>query len=788
MTVQEIHAASVEQVLQQSEALTTLLTPADRAGRWRASFGDAAARIPDPYWLFNEDEQTRFVLGYPLRVTGAWEGVRRELARLAEAEALYRCAVARAEPTVKASLVDHRVGMAKRLSELFENAWLYDHGRRFSEILWLAVSREIEEAIRLAMRSVIAHTSTLPPRTLDEVRYAAARRLADVALRAETDALGRLRRNEGFDARLPTLAFSRQLSQDLLPFVEHHLGQDLRELDGYLQAVLHVEPTRFRQVLSSLAAQVEALRQRDSSFERALALLDEEAGQLPSERLLFCPALLDLLPVWQHPETPRPSGDLIKLLKELSARLKRLEVVNCLRRRIFLVDARGTRMATRVQGQEVRLSAFTRPLDYTMPGVVESTVRRYGLLYDLVEFTQLLEELRRRGHTAEEGGLRAMSRFQRHVEEIRARYRLRFEKFLGDGAFFSSRSARTVLSAAAELRVLYESFRRLSFPFDRGLRIAVNVGAYHLLPMSSGGENPRFEFFGHGLVELARLTSGKTTHEVEDLADFLISSGYDVHRVLDFLEPVRRASRFPDHVRERPYAAFLAENNELVNLGAVATEAFLRDLEAEWSGPLGHAERWGLRWLMMPVDRDRPAGPWVGLRSLGTARLKGLTQTPVAEMAVFDEPPAGLTTLPEEASLLRVLQELAAGDTLQAGVSTAVAATGTQEEIDPHLCVISVLDGARGDGNGYAPRHWFIGLYNEDEDALINAYQVALNPVDVQDGEPYEAFLFRQRHELSRLYQGLLRETTSMRFRLEALRAQDGYLTCLLVAPHRSPR
>ena len=786
--MREIRASFVEQLLQQSEALTTLLTPADRAGRWRVAFGDAAPRIPDPAWLFNEDEQTRFVLGYPLRITGAWEAARREVGRLCEAEGLYRCAVARGEPTVKASLVDLRVGTAKRLSGLFENAWLHDHGRRFPEILWLALSRDIEEGIRLAMRAVSAHAPTLPPRTLDEIRYAVARRLADVALRAETDALGRLRRSEGFDAKLPTLAFSRQLCQDLLPFVEHHLGHDLRELDGYLQAVLHVEPNRFRQVLASLAAQLGGLRQRDVSFDRALALLDEEAGSLPSDRLLFCPALLDLLPVWQHPETPRPSGDLIKLLKELSARLKRLEVVNCLRRRVFLVDVRGTRVVTRVQGQEVRLSAFSRPLDYTMPGVVESTVRRYGLLYDLVEFTQLLEELRRRGHSAEEAALRAMARFQRNVEEIRARHRLRFEKFLGDGAFFSSRSARTVLAAAAELRVLYESYRRMSFPFDRGLRIAVNVGAYHLLPMTAGDEGAHFEFFGHGLVELARLTSGKTTHEVEDLADFLISSGYDVHKVLDFLEPVRRASRFPDHVRERPYAAFLAENNELVNFGAVATEAFLRDLEAEWSGQIGHVERWGLRWVMMPVDRDRPAGPWVGLRALGTARLKGLTQTPVAEMAVFDEPPAGLATLPEGTSLLIALQEFAAGANGRSGTTTAAAAAPTSEDIDPHLCVISVLDGGRGIGNGCAPRHWFIGLYREEDDTLVNAYQVALNPVDVQDGEPFEAWLFRQRHELARLYQGLLRETTSQRFALEPLRASDGYLTCLLVAPHRSPR
>ena len=83
--------------------------------------------------------------------------------------------------------------------------------------------------------------------------------------------------------------------------------------------------------------------------------------------------------------------------------------------------------------------------------------------------------------------------------------------------------------------------------------------------------------------------------------------------MLDFLEPVRQAPRFPDSVRERPYAAFLAENGELVNLGGVATEAFLRDLEGEWEGlPLAQGERYGLRWLLLPCDTARLEGPWVG--------------------------------------------------------------------------------------------------------------------------------------------------------------------------------
>ena len=318
---------------------------------------------------------------------------------------------------------------------------------------------------------------------------------------------------------------------------------------------------------------------------------------------------------------------------------------------------------TQVQGQVVQLSNSTRPFDFTAPGVLPSVVRRYGLLYDLVEFTQIIEELRRRGRGTEEQAMRQMVRFLGRVDEIRERHRLRFEKFLGDGAFYSARSARGIFLASAELRLLYERLRKQGFPFDRGLRLAMNVGTYHLLPMfSASGDRSHFEFFGHGLVELARLTTGKTTHEVEDITDFLISAGYDLNRVLQFLEPVRHENRFSEFIKDRPYAAFIAENGELVNLGGVATESFLRDLETDWGDVTAvQAEWYGLRWLLLATDPEGDDTPWVGLRGLGTARLKGLEPTPLAEVMVFEQPPPGAIPLEKGAPLLQTLQQLSSG-------------------------------------------------------------------------------------------------------------------------------
>jgi hypothetical protein len=777
----EARRTAIEQLLQQSSGALSFLTRSDAEGRWREAFGPMAARVPQPYWLYADDEQTPLILGFPFLVSGSWESLGRELGRLVEAEAEHRCRVAlHEEDTDKGALIEQRAAFARRLAELLENALLHDYGRRLPELFWLVFSREVAEHVGAALRSVFPRTAQLSPLSLDEIRYSIARRVADVSYRGELEALARLRRWAVLEPQPISLAFSKRLREDLLPFAEHQVGRDMRELDAYLQGHLSLDPQRFHRLLARSAALLDRLRQRDASFDRVLSQLDPEAASLSCERLLFSRSALNLLEVWSHPDAPRLSAELLRLLRDIGDLLKRFEVLACLRRHIFPVGLQGSRPVTRIHGQFASLSVFTRPVDFATPGVVDSAVRRYGLLYDMVEFTQLLADQRRRGRVAEEQAMRFMVQFQRRVEEIRARHRLKFEKFLGDGAFYSARSARAVLLAASELRILYERLRHQGFPFDRGLRLALNVGAYHLLPMTSEPSDlPHFEFFGHGLVELARLTTGKATHEVDDIADFLIASGYPVQKVLEFLEPVRQTPRYPEHVKDRPYAAFLAENGELVNLGGVATEAFLHDLEGEWAGlAVAEGTRYGLSWLLLPCDPARTEGPWIGLRFLGSARLKGMEPLPLAEVVLFEQPPVGMKSFPEGTPLWETLKRLAGAE---AEEITGTPVPSAPSEIDAELCVASAFEDA-------ATRAWYLGLYRDGLDALVNAFRIPLEPEDLRDGEPFEAWLFRRREELATLYQGLRRDGSGAAVPLENLRTRDGYLTCLLAAPHRSPR
>ena len=587
-----------------------------------------------------------------------------------------------------------------------------------------------------------------------------------------------LRHAEALQPSAASRAFADLLRDDLLPFAEIRFGAELKELGSFLQGHLHLDAARFHGLFRTTTEQVQELRQLDPNFDRVLASMDAEAPGLPAERLLFSRAVLDLLEIWPHPKTPSLSADMRRLLTDLARRCKRFEVISALRDRIFPVSERGFRTVTQVQGQVVQLSNSTRPFDFTSPGVLPSVVRRYGLLYDLVEFTQLIEELRRRGRGTEEQAMRQMVRFLGRVDEIRERHRLRFEKFLGDGAFYSARSARGIFLAAAELRLLYERMRKQGFPFDRGLRLAMNVGTYHLLPMfSAAGDRSHFEFFGHGLVELARLTTGKTTHEVEDITDFLIAAGYDLNRVLQFLEPVRHANRFTEFIKDRPVrGVHRGERRAREPRGRRD-----RELPARPGGRLGRPARRAGRAVRhaLAAARHRPRGRRGPVGGPARARHGAAEGTGAhAARRGHGLRAAAAGRGPGREGHAAAAEPAAA---LERRARCHRARVRRAPRWTPHLCVASVLEDE-------ATRSWYIGKFEDEVEALANAFRVKLAPVGLKDGEPFESWLFQHRADLAKLYQGLRRQSSGATVPLEDLRRRDGYFTCLLATPHRSPR
>jgi hypothetical protein len=608
-------------------------------------------------------------------------------------------------------------------------------------------------------------------------RHALAAVVADLLRRAAMGAVNRLRQLAEVQVSPALTPLLGIICQDHLLLVESRPPRELSHIGPYLQVRYRQSAealvTANRRVLTRLAELVS----RRSEVGNLLRLAVGSSLKLDRPETLLEPRLLDAIRNAELAEQLHLSVLQMDLLRDLGLRLKTFELLAALRRRILPMQRQAGALVLAGPSSATPISKTTRPYDFTAPGVVDSAVRRFGLIYDLSNFTTVLEEMRKAGRMAEERALQFMYVFQNRLEAIRLRRRLTFEKFLGDGAFYTSRRALRVIAAACEIQTVYEQLRTIGFPFNHGIRIALNFGVYRLLPMlHPGPQAKRFEFFGHGIVELARLTTGKSTREVSDIAEFLIHSGYEASKVDAFLAPLSSVRSGLDPTPDRRYAATIDGHGELVNEGIAVAMPFLEELQLELElDTLAVCQSDALQWLLIPIDPGLPDTLHVGLRYLGVARLKGLPPQELAEAAVWQELPPGAHVIRFDRPLIDLIRHLAKADDRRQGDEAAEA----QVRIAENLLVITyVLE----DGT----RKWVFGEYRTADDVLLHAIQVPIQTPELRAGEPMEMWLFRNRFELARVYEGLRREDEGIATPLATLRTRPGCLACFLAAPHRA--
>jgi len=751
------------------------LTPEEVNGGWCEIFPALATSLPAPFPIFARDEEHVVTWGYPILLSDGVRKLRGALDNLIRSETQLRSRPGSGNTELKRTVLAHREKYHNSIATTLENVFMNDYHRGLVDLFLLFHSGEVIRSLSQASKMEDAQLSSSsggPTERREQVASVVADLLRRAALTA-VDKLRQLAQVQVTPALTPLLGI---ICQDQLLLVESRPPNNLAHLGGYLQA-------RFRQNAEALhAANLRVLERLNDLVVRRPevgSLLRIAGGsnlKLDRPEALLQPRLLDAIRSSGLSETLHLSAVQLDLLRELGLRLKTFELLSTLRRRILPMERQGTTLVLAGPSSATPIAKTTRPYDFTAPGVVDSAVRRFGLIYDLSNFTTVLEEMRKEGRMAEERALQFMYVFQNRLEAIRLRRRLTFEKFLGDGAFYTSRRALRVIAAACEIQHVYEQLRIIGFPFNHGIRIALNFGVYRLLPMLHPGlEAKRFEFFGHGIVELARLTTGKSTREVSDIAEFLVHSGYEPSEVDSFLAPLSavRSSRHQQSFRR--YAATLDTHGELINEGIVVALPFLEELELELEvEQLAVAEIDRLEYLLFPIDSGMPDTLYVGLRYLGVARLKGLPPQELAEAAVWTQLPSDVRSIPFHRPLIDCLRRQ-----VVAREDDSAASPARSHEIGDSLIVITyVLE----DGT----RKWVFGEYRDADDVILHSLQVPIQTPELGPGEPMEMWLFRNRFDLAQMYEGLRRESAGILVPLSTLRGRPGYLACFLAAPHRA--
>ncbi len=606
---------------------------------------DAEQILPAQQKIFLEDETATPLFGYPVLLTP-------ELAALDRAFDGYLAQEEEVEyATLQRISFDSSAfgGAWERyrllLTRATENSITASYGRSFPGIFWLYHSGAIARGFKETTKRLLRRDLVWAKNNGDEFRYRVYHRVLDRLSNLTYDLVNRLSSDtEEVEQQIFPILLTR-MKDNVLIFTEDHISPNLAELAGYFSGCLKLDGRDFRVRLMRVHEWYSELLRHDRELLQLSRLLGEEPGQEPrlhlnrpgyltflAGRPTYDPELL-LPPVW------------IQVWESLLVKLKEFELFNALRRTVVGVEREGNhvlgreRFSARVSGATtpLPLSASTRPLDFMAPWVVDPLVARFGLIYDISDFTETVSLLRRSGALEQDRSFRMLFRFQRRVNRLASQHKAKLEKYLGDGAFYSSREAHHLLVLAMQIQRAYREALAKGFPFSNGLRIALNHGQYRLLPIQIGGKEEggdRYEFFGHGVVELTRLTSGKASREIDEIKTLLITLGYPEPVVNRFFAPMTRQNLdVVNKVEEsRSFYSYINPNGSLVNEGIVATLDFIQRLEKESVGGrifrLLDGER---TYVALKVDTVG-GSLLVGVRKLGVAHLKGLDRLPVYEI------------------------------------------------------------------------------------------------------------------------------------------------------------
>ncbi|MDQ3281718.1 MAG: hypothetical protein M3Q69_09925, partial [Acidobacteriota bacterium] len=380
--------------------------------------GASADLLPVPAKIFLLDELEPKGYGFPLTKSASVDELETRLGRWLDEQL-----VQKGQETARSRdlLSAYREQVVKLAKNAEESSVLAD----YHSVFWLLHTHQLSKQFAKFHRS--AMQGGVPREEADRLKYAMFNKWA-----------GMIRDT------IPVRGFVQVILENPLIAAEEFVSPDLRELRAYLQGYLRRDYNAFRTSFEALRTSASDLLSRDRILRRAVALLGYPDSATPP-----VVALLDQR-VWQllaeHPSFTAPTA--LSTLETTARKLLELFVVQSLRRGILWMTTTPEGENVSDDGKEEIYSRAIRPMNFGRRGVVEPIVYRYGLVYDITSFTETLGEIARGGKGEEQSSYRQMLDFQRELADITRAHGLTFEKFLGDGAFYTSRRATRTLQAS----------------------------------------------------------------------------------------------------------------------------------------------------------------------------------------------------------------------------------------------------------------------------------------------------------------------------------------------------
>jgi hypothetical protein len=605
---------------------------------------EVAGRLPKPQKIFLADETASPMYGFPVLLSESLKSLGVALNEFLRAEEELQVRMLQRQAHDQVGHQNAWDSYRRQLSRATDNVTTSSAGRQYPDIFWLLHSLDVARVLKGTPGRVTRIDSKIGRERGGEIKYSVFFKFLDRVLALTYDSVHRLSQDtEEVEQELfPTLL--GRMRDNVLIFTEDHISRDLSELTAYFQDNLHIDGRDLRYRLAKLNEWHNERFPADPRLHLGAKNLLRVEENDPAA-LLRCSGYVTFLATFEGYNPDRLLGrEQVQVWERLLLKLKEFELYHGLRRLIVPLEERDggyyfrakTLNRTWVGPSHTKVSNATRPLDFMAPWVVDPQVSRFGMIYDITDFSHTVTVLRRSGTEVQDSSFRQMFRFQRRVNRYAATYRLKLEKYLGDGAFYSGREAWRMLVVAIEIQRLYRKALEEGLPFNRGLRIALNHGNYRLLPIQggAGGGADRFEFFGHGVVELTRLTTGKSMREIEEIKILLIGLGYREEHVHQFFAPLvsQEADVVDKEEETRAFHAYLNQSGKLINEGIVATAEYVEAIDRDAGiNSLYQVRDASRRYVGFSLDVAEHR-LYIGIRKLGKASLKGLDPVTVYEV------------------------------------------------------------------------------------------------------------------------------------------------------------
>src|SRR5947209_6975203 len=405
---------------------------------------DLRRLLPQPRPIFLEDENATPLQGFPISLSRGMLELRAALRGYVLAEEGVQVAGLRREGHDVRAHTQAWERYVALLSRALENATISSYGRQYPAVFWLFHSLDLARLLKEVPKRMLRRDTELGRRHRDAVKYRIFDRFLDRVLATSYDLVQRL---AGTTEEVEEELFPRVLTRmrdNVLLFTEDYISRDLSELGSYFNGSLGIDGRDLRKRLDDLARWHFEQLAADPGLRTVVTHLLRADPRGDSRDLLCRPGYVSYLATLKSYEPVRLlAPPLLQVWEGLLLKLKEFELIHGLRRLLVPIEVEADgRMVGRelppgraVPGGDLVLSTATRPLDFMEPWVVDPRVERYGMIYDISDFSQTLSMLHRAGNERQDDAFLAMFRFQRRINRLAVSHRAKLEKYLGDGAF-----------------------------------------------------------------------------------------------------------------------------------------------------------------------------------------------------------------------------------------------------------------------------------------------------------------------------------------------------------------